>query len=159
MDAMTMDTTNTADREIIISREFDAPRELVFSAWTDAKHLAHWWGPRGFTITTYEMDFRPGGTWRFMMHGPDGTDFPNKIIYIEIVKPERLVFNHGGANDEDPGKFHVTTTFVEQGGKTRVTMRSLFATAAERDFVVKNFRAIEGGTQTLERLGEYLMQR
>lgn len=145
------DATSTADREIITTRVFDAPRELVFMAWTDPKHVSQWWGPRGFTNTIHEMDVRPGGVWRFVMHGPDGVDYKNKIIYIEIVKPERLVYSHVSGP-----KFHVTVTFDEQGGKTKLTMRMLFETAAERDKVVKEFGAIEGAKQTLERLNEHL---
>src|SRR5262245_3424249 len=83
------------DREIVISRTFDAPPDLVFQAWTDPKRIGRWWGPRGFTITTFEMDVRPGGVWRYLMHGPDGTDYPNKVVYLEIVRPERIVCDHG----------------------------------------------------------------
>ncbi|HEU0053538.1 MAG TPA: SRPBCC domain-containing protein, partial [Longimicrobium sp.] len=85
----------TADREVVQSRVFDAPRELVFDAWTDPAAVAEWFGPDGFTITTYEMDVRPGGVWRFTMHGPDGTDFPNRVDYHEVVRPERLVYDQG----------------------------------------------------------------
>jgi uncharacterized protein YndB with AHSA1/START domain len=148
------DTTATSDREIVITRVFDAPRDLVFQTWTDPQHVGSWWGPNGFTITTHEIDVRPGGVWRFIMHGPDGTDYPNKIVYLEIEKPERLVYDHG--DDGQPGYFRVTVTFVEQGHQTRLTMRSLFATAAERDEVVTKYRAIEGGNQTLDRFGEQL---
>ena len=80
----------TSDREIVITREFDAPREVVWTAWTDAKQIKEWWGPRGFTTTTHVMDVRPDGVWRFVMHGPDGTDYPNRIVHTEIEKPERL---------------------------------------------------------------------
>src|SRR6266852_4602923 len=79
------------DREIVITRLLDAPRELAFQAWTEPQHVAHWWGPNGFTNTIHEMDVRPGGVWRFIMHGPDGTDYKNEIVYVEVVKPERLV--------------------------------------------------------------------
>jgi len=111
--------------------------------------VAQWWGPRGFTNTIHEMDVRPGGVWRFIMHDPDGVDYQNKIVFIEVVKPERLVYSHG--DDEDgPGQFHVTVTFAEQERKTRLTMRMLFGSAAERDQMVKEFGAIEGGNQTLD---------
>jgi uncharacterized protein YndB with AHSA1/START domain len=150
------DATSTADREILITRVIDAPRELVFRVWTDLDHVAQWWGPRGFTNTVHEMDVKPGGVWRFIMHGPDGVDYKNKIVFIEVVKPERLVYNHGNDDEGEPGYFHVTVTFAEHGGKTELTMRSLFATAAERDKVVNEFHAIEGGNQTLDRLEEYL---
>ena len=88
--------SKTEDREIVLSRLIDAPRELVFNAWTDPKHIGHWWGPRGFSVTTHEMDVRAGGTWRFIMHGPEGRDYPNKIIYLEVAKPEGLVYRHSG---------------------------------------------------------------
>jgi uncharacterized protein YndB with AHSA1/START domain len=149
------DASATSEREIVTTRVFDAPPELVWKAWTDPQHVAQWWGPRGFTNTIQEMDVRPGGVWRLVMHGPDGTDYPNKIVYIEVVEPERLVYDHG--DDQDNGLlFHVTVSFVAQGGKTQVTMRALFDSVAQRDQVVEEFGAIEGANQTLDRLGEYL---
>ena len=146
---------NVADREIVLSRVFAAPRELVFTAWTDPRHLAEWWGPRGFTTTTSQLDLRPGGLWRFVMHGPDGKNYDNRIEFIEIVRPERLVFHHGSDRDNDPDRFHVTATFTEDAGQTRLTMRMLCRSAEQRAGMVK-FGAIEGGQQTLERLAEYL---
>jgi uncharacterized protein YndB with AHSA1/START domain len=145
------------DRELVITRVFDAPRDLVFQTWTDPEHIASWWGPKGFTNTIYEMDVRPGGVWRFVTHGPDGVDYQNKIIYVEIAKPERLVYNHG--EESEPGHSQVTVTFAEQGGKTKLTMRMLFKSAAERDKVVKEFNAIEGANQTLDRLAEQLAKK
>ena len=139
-----------AARAFVVTRVFDAPRDLVFDAWTDPKHVGNWWGPRGFTTTTHEMDVRPGGVWRLTMHGPDGVDYQNKITYLEVVKPERLVYDHGGAEAQ------VTVTFEDQAGKTRLTMRMLFQSAEERDRVVKTSNAIEGGNQTLDRFGEQL---
>src|SRR5271167_2949843 len=141
-------------RSIIGVREFDAPRELVFAAWTDPKHLAHWWGPNGFTHTTMSFDLRPGGVWRFVMHGPDGTDYENRITYDEIVKPERLVYRHGGGEDVEPVQFHVTVTFEDLGSKTRLTMRAVFPSAEQRNLVAEKYGAIEGAQQTLERLAQ-----
>jgi uncharacterized protein YndB with AHSA1/START domain len=138
-----------------MTRSFDAPRELVWKAWTDPKHINEWWGPRGFTTTTHEIDVRPGGVWRFTMHGPDGTDYPNRIVYIEIVKPERLVYDHGGDGDADDVQFQVTVSFVEEGGKTRLTMRLLFESSEECE-KTKAFGAVQGGNQTLDRLAEHL---
>jgi len=143
-------------QEIVMTCVFDAPRELVFRAWTDPKDIDRWWGPDGFTTTTNEMDVRPGGVWRFVMHGPDGVDYPNRIVYEEIVRPERLVYTHDSDQDDDPARFQVTVTFAEAVGKTHLTVRMTFASAAERDRVVREFRAIEGGQQTLERLAQYL---
>jgi uncharacterized protein YndB with AHSA1/START domain len=71
----------------VLTRTFDAPRELVFNAWTDPKQITQWWRLTGFTTTTHEMDVKPGGVWRFVMHGPDGTDYKNKIVFIEVVRP------------------------------------------------------------------------
>lgn len=145
-----------SDREIVISRVIDAPRDLVWKAWTDAKHLGQWWGPNGFTTTTSKMDFKPGGVWRFVMHGPDGRDYQNRITYLEIVAPERLVQKLDGGEDADPATFHTTVTFAEQNGKTTVTMTAVFPSATERDRVVKEVGAIEGGQQTLGRLAKYV---
>src|SRR5277367_6192543 len=89
----------TDPRSIIAIREFDAPRELVFSMWTDPKHLAQWWGPNGFTTTTSSFDMRPGGVWRFVMHGPDGRDSQTRITYQDIVPPQRIVYRHAGSGD------------------------------------------------------------
>jgi uncharacterized protein YndB with AHSA1/START domain len=141
-------------RSIVVTRVFDAPRTLVFDAWTDAKHVGRWWGPKGFTTTTHAIDVRPGGVWRFTMHGPDGVDYPNKITYLEIVKPERLVYYHG--DQGEPGYFQSTVTFAEDGMKTRLSLRMLFPTAEERDAVVEKYNALQGANQHLDRLGEQL---
>src|SRR4051794_37608696 len=112
--------SNTPDREISATRIFDAPRDLVFQMWTDPQHIGNWWGPNGFTITLYEMDVRPGGVWRFVMHGPDGRDYQNKIVYVEVVKPERLVYDHVSGP-----LFRATVNFAEEGRKTRLNMQML----------------------------------
>jgi uncharacterized protein YndB with AHSA1/START domain len=145
----------TADREIVTTRVYAAPRERVFGAFVDTENVSRWWGPRGFTTTTHEMDVRPGGVWRHTMHGPDGTDYPNYIVYSEVVRPERLAWQHGTAEGE-PVLFHATVTFDEVDGGTRVTLRSVFATAAARDLVVKEHGAVEGAQDTLARLAEFI---
>ena len=149
---------NTSDREIIISRVIAAPRQLVWQAWTEPQHVKNWWGPRGFTTTIKKMDFRVGGTWEHTMHGPDGTNYPNKSTFKEIVPLERITFLHGGGREEEPGAtFEATWTFeTVEGDKTRLTGRLVFPSASARDFVVKEFGAIEGGKQTLERASEYV---
>lgn len=148
--------TLVGDREIIAVRIFNAPRDLVFKMWTDPERIGRWWGPKGFTTTTFNMDVKPGGVWRFVMHGPDGTDYENKITYLEVVEPERLVYKHGGDKDVEPVNFQVTATFeaVDQG--TKLTMRMQFPSAAARDHVVKTFGADEGLNQTIGRLEEQL---
>ncbi len=145
----------TTDREIVLKRVFNAPRELVFDAWTDPDHIGEWWGPNGFTTTIHEMTVRPGGVWRFIMHGPDGIDYNNRIIYREIVRPERLAYNHDSDIEDDPDRFFVTVTFAEVERKTMVTMQLILKSAEIREKVVK-FGAVEGGNQTLDRLREYL---
>jgi uncharacterized protein YndB with AHSA1/START domain len=156
MKAGNNDATSTADREIVATRVFDAPRELVFKMWTDPEHIVQWWGPKGFTTTTYSTDVRPGGIWRFVMHGPDGVDYQNKITFLEIVKPERLVYRHGGDKDVEPVNFETTVTFDEQDGKTSLTVQMLFPSARARDYTIEKYGAVEGLKQTLDRLTEHL---
>lgn len=155
---MSRNLDNTADREIITTRLLDAPRGLVFRMFTEPEHVVKWWGPNGFTNTNHEMDVKPGGVWRFIMHGPDGTDYGNKIVYSEVVRPERLVYIHGEDSGPGPGNpgnyFNVTITFEAQGEQTLVTMRAVLATVEEFERV-KPF-AVEGGKQTLGRLAAYL---
>ncbi|MCF6409819.1 SRPBCC family protein [Pseudalkalibacillus salsuginis] len=145
--------TSVKDRELIINRIFNASRELVFNSWTDPEHLQKWWGPSGFTIMIQEIDVRPGGVWQYVMHGPDGVDYDNKIVYIEVISPERLVYSHGDGEEEH---FRVTVTFNEQGDKTELTMQMLFKSVAELDKAVKEYGAIEGAKSTLNRLEEQL---
>jgi uncharacterized protein YndB with AHSA1/START domain len=150
------------DNEIIITRSYHAPRELVYEAWTTPEHIQHWWGPNGFTITIYEMDVRPGGIWKYMMHGPDGTDYPNKIVYKTVIAPERLTYSHGTWEDEDASEsFQVIVTFSEDEdeGGTELTMRMSFASAEIRELVAREYGAVEGAKQTLERLAQFLLEQ
>lgn len=144
---------------MIGTRILDAPRALVFQMWTDPKHLSRWWGPNGFTTTTSAYDLRPGGMWRFVMHGPDGRDYENRITFEEIVPPERIVYRHGGGDDVEPVQFRTTVTFEDLGGKTRLTMRGQFPSAAERDRVIREYGADTGLAQTLARLADYLAKQ
>jgi len=146
-------TASTAEREIVATRVLNAPRELVFKVWTDPEHIMHWWGPNGFTNTIHEMDVRPGGVWRFIMHGPDGVDYDNKNIYNEVVKPERLEYDHVSSP-----RHHVTVTFEDRGGKTKLTMQMLFDTSEELNRTIEKFGAVEGLNETLGRLTEYLLK-
>ncbi|MBI5058510.1 SRPBCC domain-containing protein [candidate division KSB1 bacterium] len=146
---------DTSDREVVTSRLIRAPRELVYKAWTDPQQAVKWWGPRGFRTTSHESDIRPGGVWRYTMHGPDGRDYPNRARYLELAPPERLVYIHDDGHDESSG-FHVTVRFEAVDGGTLLTMHAVFATAARRDFVVTEHNAIEGAKQHLERLAEHL---
>ncbi|MCW3126007.1 MAG: polyketide cyclase [Bacteroidetes bacterium] len=143
----------TKDRELTITRLIDAPRELVWLVWTDPDHIRNWWGPTGFTNTIATMNVKPGGIWEFVMHSPDGTDFKNKSIYKEVVKPERIVFDH----ISNP-KFTATITFTAQGEKTFLTWNMLFESKEQFEQVVRTFKADEGLKQNIVKLEHYLSQ-
>jgi uncharacterized protein YndB with AHSA1/START domain len=129
---MTNDNTNaTADREFVHSRLIDTPREQVFAAIADPARLARWWGPNGFSSTFEVFEFGPGGAWRLVLHGPDGTNYPNENRFAEIVAPERIVVEHLGA----PHHFELTITLAAQGAGTLVGWRQVFDTAAEKERV------------------------
>lgn len=142
---------------IVAVREIAAPQELVFRAWTDPKHLAQWWGPEGFTTTTQSFDMRPGGTWRFVMHGPDGRDYDNRITFDVIEPPSLIRYHHGGGDDVEPVQFRTVVTFEDLGqGRTRITLHATFPSAAERDRVIKDYGADKGAMETLSRLADYV---
>lgn len=147
----------TADREVAISRVIDAPRELVFEAFTEVRHLSQWWGPDGFTTTTRAFEFRVGGEWDFVMHGPDGTDYQEWITWTEIAPPERIALLHGESRD-DPNAFESVLTFESDGAATLIEMRTLFPTKELRDEAVEKYHAIEGGQQTLSNLAAYVAE-
>ena len=134
-----------ADREIVSTRVVGAPRDRVFRAFADPEELARWWGPKGFTNTFHEFDMRPGGTWRFVMRGPDGKDYKNKSVFREIVKPERIVFEHVSGPH-----YEMTVTLADQGGRTGIRWRMLFSTAelCER---IKMF-AMDANEENFDRL-------
>src|SRR4029077_4697139 len=143
----------TADREIVISRVISAPRELVFEAFTEVRHLSRWWGPEGFTTTTRAFEFRVGGEWVFVMHGPDGTDYQEWISWTEIAPPERIAPPHGQSRGAPnalaaralppreprgaPNAFESVLTFASDGAATRIEMRTVFPTKELRDEVVE----------------------
>jgi uncharacterized protein YndB with AHSA1/START domain len=135
----------TADREFLHSRRIDAPRERVFRAFSDPAHLTRWWGPKGFTSTFHEFDLRPGGFWRFLLHGPDGKDYPNESVFVEVVAPERIVFEHLSGHH-----FVMTITFEVQGAQTVVGWRQVFDTAEERQRIAPF--VTEANEQNLDRL-------
>jgi uncharacterized protein YndB with AHSA1/START domain len=147
----------TADREIILSRVVSAPRELVFDVWTDPVHVAQWWGPNGFSTKVHQMEVMAGGTWRFLLTGPDGTEWPSRITYREVKRPERLAYLHGSDVDDDPNAFEVTVTFETQGEKTKVTMHHVLP-SVEACNHVKSFGAVELGQQTLAKLDAFVQR-
>lgn len=162
-----------SDCDVVVSRVLDAPRELVWKAWTDPRHVARWWGPHGFTNPVCELDVRPGGAQRIVMRAPDGTEYPCTGVYREVMPPERLVY----ADDmsEMPEAWHdlvnpdrdrsrpptleclVTVTFESQGSKTLLTIRTRFASPAIRDAMAK-MQMVEGWTESLERLAAVLAE-
>ena len=144
------------DREVIVTRVLKAPREMVFDAWTDPKQVIQWFGPNGFTTTTKNMDARTGGEWRFIMHGPDGTDFPNYIKFIEVVRPSKLVYKHAAEKEDEPGQFMVSVTFEAQGKNTLMTMKSVFKSAEVLAFVIREYKADIGAKKNADRLEAYL---
>jgi uncharacterized protein YndB with AHSA1/START domain len=141
------------DRVLVITRLLDAPRALVFKVWSQPEHLVHWWGPKGFTAPSCEMDLRPGGAWRACIRSPEGTEHRMQGSYREIVEPERLVFTFAWEDDEgEPGhQTLVTVTFAEQDGKTRLTFhQATFESDESRD-------SHHGGwSECFDRLEDYL---
>ena len=143
--------------EYRLIRVYDAPVEDVWTAWTDLEQVAQWWGPRGFTITTHSKDLRAGGTWKYTMHGSDGTDYPNITTYHEVETGKRMVYDHGG-NEDQPPLFRVTVTFRDMDGKTEMDMTMAFP-SAEVAKQMKQFIREAGGNTTWDRLAEFLAKR
>ncbi|HTR55812.1 MAG TPA: SRPBCC domain-containing protein [Kofleriaceae bacterium] len=145
--------------ELVFERVFDAPRELVFAAWTSPVHLPCWYGPHGFTTAVERMDVRSGGSAQLVMRGPDGTRYPDELAYEEVVAPERLVIVHRAHRETaepSPVEFRQIVTFEDRGARTKMTMRLVFASAEARDANVRTYHSDEGGVQTLERLGAHV---
>jgi len=149
----TLEVTTPTEREIVLTRLFDAPRNLVFDAMTKPELLRRWFGPRGWSLVVCEVDLKVGGAWRFVLRGPDGTEMGMRGVYREIVPPERSV--HTESFDDFPGESLVTTTLVEQGGKTRLTGTVLYPSQEIRDMVIKSGME-HGAAETYDKLAEYL---
>ena len=155
---MSNDPRNTwaLEREIVLCRVLNAPRERVFAAWTDPNQIRQWFGPAGFKTETLECDIRPGRRWRFIYTGPDGRKWDNRMLFLRIEPPRLIEIEHGPDKDNDPGRFHVTVLFDSQSdGKTVLTMRQLHPTAEQRNAVI-GFGAVELGYQTLDKLAKHL---
>jgi uncharacterized protein YndB with AHSA1/START domain len=146
--------TTPSDREIVITRVVDAPRRLVFAAWTTPEHVARWYGPSTMTLVVCDIDLRPGGAWRFVLRGPDGRDYAFSGVYREIVPPERLVYTDGFEGMPSHEAL-VTLTFDERDGKTTITSTSLYQSVEDRDAHIRS--GMEAGmVETLDRLAEHL---
>lgn len=153
MENTSVKSNDMKDRELLLTRTLNAPIELVWEVFINPDHIKNWWGPNGFTNTIHQMDVKPGGTWDFIMHGPDGTDYKNKNIFKEIIRHKKIVYDHVSAPK------HITTiTFEAQGKKTLLTWYMLFETAESFVQTVKTFKADEGLKQNVGRLEVYLEQ-
>lgn len=141
---------NTADREIRIRHRFKTPAEQLWAVWTQSEHITHWWGPDGFSSTIHEMDLREGGEWRLTLHGPDGTNYPNRSVFKEIVPLYKIVFEHFNPH------FMTTVLFEPDGEYTLLEWTMVFDTPELRDIILKAHKAKEGQKQNLQRLQTYL---
>ena len=160
-----LETTNevldaAAANEIVISRVFAAPRAMVWGALADPWQVGQWWGPKGFTTDILEMDLRTGGKWRLIMHGPDGTKYPNEMTFTEVVRMQLIRLELTGCREGAPLiHFQQSMTFTDEDGGTRFTVRISFATAEDRDQNVRDYGSIEGCKQMMERLNAHLQER
>lgn len=140
------------DREIVIGRLIDAPRSVVYAAWTDPDQIQKWFGPEGMAIETKEIDLKPGGVWRFDMVAPDGTRYTNRMVFLRMEAPALIEVEHGSDQENDPGKFRMLVTFDEQSnGKTVLTLRQMHPSKERREWGI-GFGAVEYGGQTLTKL-------
>jgi uncharacterized protein YndB with AHSA1/START domain len=152
----------SSDREFVMTRVFAAPRKLAWQAWSDCAHLSHWWGPKDWTLPVCKMDFRPGGIWHYCMRSPAGEESWGRAIYHEIIEPERIVYTDAFADatgnpSADMPEMLITVTFEELEGKTTITTRTQFASAADLEAILA-MGMVEGMTETWNRLEAYLLQ-
>ena len=148
-----------SDREVVFTRLLDAPRELVWKVWSEPVHLHEWFGPAGFTTTTHEFSFVPGGVWRFIMHGPDGTDYPTRITFREIDAPSRLVYDNSWDLPDAPVDFTAFAIFRADGAKTRLSFHMVFASAEAFETAVERYGVLDGGIETFDRLAAHIDAR
>lgn len=157
VNAAKVNTMESSEWDLVMTAVFDAPRELVFRAWTETEHVAQWWGPKGFTNPVCELDVRVGGAIRIHMRAPDGVVYPMKGVFEEIVEPERLVFVASALDGDGNSMFDVLSTviFAEQRGKTALTLRlRVIKATSQAPQYLKGMEA--GWTQSLDRLGAHL---
>jgi uncharacterized protein YndB with AHSA1/START domain len=152
--------TDETERLLIVERVFDAPRELVWKAWTDPDQLAKWWGPRGWVTANYKLELKPGGVWHYCMRGPEGAESWGKGVYREIVEPERLVYydvfsDAAGSTVEGMPGMLITLELADLAGKTKVTSTAEFATAEQLGAIVE-MGVVRGLSETWDRLEEFL---
>jgi uncharacterized protein YndB with AHSA1/START domain len=150
------EVTRPSGREVVFSRLIAAPVDLVWEAWSDVRHLHEWFGPAGFSTTTQEFAFAPGGVWRFTMHGPDGTDYPNRIVFRTIEPKTRIVYANSWDLPDAPLDFIGVVTFTVEGNETRLVLHMTFANDAAMQTAVERYGVLNGGIETFERLAEYM---
>lgn len=141
--------TSYVDREIVTTRLFNTTVQKLYAAWTNPELLAKWWGPDGFTNTFHEFDLKPGGKWNFIMRGPNGTEYPNRCVFIEIIKDKKISLNHVTSPE-----FQVVTTFDALEHAAKCTFRMIFATAKECE--VKKGYVLDKNEQNFDRLARVL---
>ncbi len=141
----------TGNRELRITKTFKVPTDLMWEAWTDPGQIVNWWGPDGFTNTIHKMDFKEGGEWKFTMHGPDGTNYPNRSIFREVIPFKKIVFEHFNPH------FITTVLFESKEEETQIDWTLLFDTIEMHDTIIKAHKADEGQKQNIERLEKYLL--
>ncbi|MEO0827787.1 MAG: SRPBCC family protein [Cyanobacteria bacterium J06642_9] len=157
---MTQDKIDPSELEIVITRVFNAPRELVFQVWTEPDHIAQWWGPKGFTTRVTELDLRPGGTWRYVMTSPEGKEYPVKGVFREIIPPERLVTTDrfDGVSEQGadlPQEMVTTAAFEDLGNQTKLILTTTHPSVEERR-KHEEMGAIGGWNSSFDRLQDYL---
>lgn len=148
--------TTPTEREIVLTRIFDAPKALVYDAFTKPALLKRWFGPRGWSLTVCEVDLRVGGAWRFVLRGPDGTDMGMRGVYRELAPPDGSV--HTESFDDFPGESVVTTVLVEHGGQTTMTATVLYPSQEVRDAVIQSGME-HGAAESYDKLAEVLGSR
>jgi uncharacterized protein YndB with AHSA1/START domain len=151
------DVAHPSGREVVFSRLIAAPVALVWGLWSDVRHLHEWFGPAGFTTTTQEFAFEPGGVWRFTMHGPDGTDYPNRIVFREIEPRSRIVYANSWSLPDAPLEFTTVVTLTAEGAGTRLMLHMTFANDAAMRTAVERYGVLNGGIETFERLARYAL--
>lgn len=145
------------ERTIMSTRVFDAPRSMLYEAFADPKQVVEWWGPHGFSTTVIEMDLRPGGRWRIVMHGPDGANYPNDMTFTDVVPNERIELDLvGGREGAAPVYMHKTITWQDEGRGTRLTLRNQFGSRDLRDENVRAYGSVQGARDLFERLTKFL---
>lgn len=150
--------TRPSGREVVFSRLIAAPVDVVWEIWSSVRHLHAWFGPAGFTTTTQEFAFEPGGVWRFTMHGPDGTEYPNKIVFRTIEPKTLIVYANSWDLPDAPLDFTVVVTFAAKGAATRLMLHMTFANDAAMETAVERYGVLHGGTETFERIAAYLQR-